>query len=49
MVIYDPHMERTRLMGSMYSVDVAETGKEAVADSDLVVFAVKPQNIDKVA
>jgi pyrroline-5-carboxylate reductase len=31
-----------------FKVDVADTGIDAVVDSDLIVLAVKPQNVEKV-
>ena len=47
-MVFDPHHERTQYIEEKYSVDVARSTADAVADADLVVFAVKPQNVDKV-
>lgn len=46
--IYDPNIERTSHVSSKFHVSVADSGVDAIVDADLVVFAVKPQNIDKV-
>lgn len=48
MTIFDPHTERMTQLKDQYKVDVADTGVDAVIDSDLIVLAVKPQNADKV-
>ena len=48
MVVYDPHTERTDFIKDTYKVDVAPTNVAAVSDAELVIFAVKPQNAEKV-
>ncbi len=48
-IVSDPRTERGQLFKDKYGVDVGDTNGEAVAVADIVILAIKPQILNRVA